>query len=216
MGIIKLLCTLSFCGTAVGLYAAPIPWRVGAAASLGGEGVIVAVFIDGAYLDKLLKNEFPGTRVDLDKLARLLAGSDQILRTYYYDSPPHVGDPPTPEERQRQSSRDSYFAALGRLPRFTVRLGRCVKRHDDDGTARYEQKGVDVWMATDIVLLASKGKIDKAILVTGDSDLIPAVEIARDEGVMVHLYHGATPGPLWDECDDRTRMSGDIIDQVRR
>ena len=175
-----------------------------------------AIFIDGAYLDKIIKREFPGISIDHDKLARLLAGDDQILRTYYYDSPPYVSNPPTSAERQRQSSKDAFFATLSRLPRFTVRKGRCVKRTDDNGAPRYEQKGVDVLMAADIVLLASKARMDRAILITADSDLIPAVHIARDEGVINHLVHGATPGPLWNECDDRTQISQDIINQVSR
>lgn len=43
-----------------------------------------AIFIDGAYLDKLLCNEFRGARLDMQAFARHLANGTEILRSYYY------------------------------------------------------------------------------------------------------------------------------------
>jgi len=177
---------------------------------------MLAVFIDGGYIDKVLQEEFDGCRVDYGLLARLLAGDTEVLRTYYYSSPPHLSHPASEEERARQAGSDSFFRALSRLPRFEVRLGKCERRYDVNGEVYYEQKRVDVLMAVDMVLLATKHRIERAVLLTGDSDLIPAIEVVRNEGVLVHLYHGGRPhNELWNASDDRTQLTTDMIEQVR-
>jgi len=37
--------------------------------------------------------------------------------------------------------------------------------------------------------LASKRIVDKIVLITGDSDFVPAMKFARREGLMVYLVH---------------------------
>jgi len=50
-----------------------------------------------------------------------------------------------------------------------------------------EQKGVDVKLALDIAALAYKRLVDRIVLVTGDSDFVPAAKLARREGLDVIL-----------------------------
>ena len=87
-----------------------------------------ALFIDGAYLDKLLQHEFNQARIDMNRLAAKLANDTDLLRTYYYHCPPYQSNPPTEEQKQRTSSRDRFFTALTRLSRFQVRLGKLAFR----------------------------------------------------------------------------------------
>ncbi len=180
----------------------------------------IAVFIDGAYLDYTLRDEFDSARIDYGRFAHHLSGGKEILRTYYYHCLPYQSDPPTAEESDRFSKKQSFISRLDRLPRFTVRLGKLAFRGKrDDGRAIFVQKRVDIMLGVDLVQLSTKRLITTAALVAGDSDFLPAVEIARDEGVVVHLYHGTTNQPhreLWDACDERTAISRDMIDQVRR
>jgi uncharacterized LabA/DUF88 family protein len=49
------------------------------------------------------------------------------------------------------------------------------------------QKGVDIKLALDFVRLAERGAISHALLLAGDSDFVPAIEIARDAGVLITL-----------------------------
>ncbi len=46
---------------------------------------------------------------------------------------------------------------------------------------------------------------------TGDSDFLPAVKIARDEGVVVRLAHGAGKNrphnELWEVADERVELT---------
>ncbi len=49
------------------------------------------------------------------------------------------------------------------------------------------QKGVDIRIGMDIASLAAKRIVDTLVLVTGDSDFVPAMKFARTEGIRVYL-----------------------------
>lgn len=177
-----------------------------------------AIFIDGGYLMKVLREEFGSPRIDFKKLADRMADEHTVFRAYYYNCMPHQSATPTPEEQQRYGKARSFYDALNRLPRFEVRLGKLAFRGvDTNGYPIYVQKRVDIMLGVDLVLLAAKQRIAKACLLTGDSDFIPAVEVAKNEGVNVHLFHGnrgQVHDEIWIAADDRTRIDRDLIDQV--
>lgn len=50
-----------------------------------------------------------------------------------------------------------------------------------------KQKRVDMKIGLDVAWLASKSIVEKLILVTADSDFVPAMKFARREGVQVVL-----------------------------
>ena len=176
----------------------------------------VAILID-AYG---LKREFGELRIDFGRLAQELAGGKEILRSYYYNCLPYQSDPPTQEEADRFGKMQSFLNRLNRLPRYEVRLGQLAFRGvRQDGSPIFVQKRVDILLAVDLVLLSAKRQISDAVLVTGDSDFLPAVRTARDEGVGLHLYHFTQSPPyrgLWDACDERTPITQDLMNRVRR
>jgi uncharacterized LabA/DUF88 family protein len=53
----------------------------------------------------------------------------------------------------------------------------------DDLKLSLRQKGVDMRIGIDITTLTMKKQVDTIILVTGDSDFVPAAKVARREGV---------------------------------
>ena len=109
-----------------------------------------AIFLDGAYMENILRQEFSGIRIDYQKLSAPLAGDGDLLRTYYYHSLPYQGNPPTEEERARYAIRRNFFTALDRLPRYTVRLGRLSPLGPDpEGRPRFAQKQVDILLGID-------------------------------------------------------------------
>lgn len=184
-----------------------------------------AIFIDGAYLDKILVNEFSQARVDYGKLAHELTQETQLLRAYYYHCPPYQSNPPTPAERERTSAKNRFFNALSRLPRFQVRLGKLAFRgKNQDGQPIFVQKRVDILLGVDMVQLAATSQINRAILLAGDSDFVPAVEAVKQLGLLVVLWHGPIrSGPantvhreLWDACDDRFEITQSLVKKVSR
>ncbi|MFQ5664357.1 MAG: NYN domain-containing protein [Terriglobia bacterium] len=180
-----------------------------------------AVFIDGGYLEKVLHYDHQEPKIDFERLVRLMAEPDELLRAYYYHCLPYQSNPPTEEERQRYSSRHRFITALSYLPRFEVRLGKLAYRgQDTDGNPIFQQKRVDCMVGVDMALLAGRGKITNVSIFTGDSDLIPALEAVKREGVLVTLWHGSfSPNTrpsreLVEVADERRQLTGEVIENI--
>lgn len=148
-----------------------------------------ACMIDGGYLCKI-QEQHGNIKINHNLFARKMANEVDILRTYFYHCPPYVSARPTPEESTAQRRFDSFTSALQNLPHFECRFGRLEKRTDATGHVYYEQKRVDVMLATDIATLGAKKLVSHINLMAGDSDLIPAIKIAKSEGVIINLFHG--------------------------
>jgi len=66
----------------------------------------------------------------------------------------------------------------------------------EDLIPNVQQKGVDMRIGLDIASLTLKNQVDVIVLITGDSDFIPALKFARREGKQIFLYtlaHGIKP-----------------------
>ncbi len=182
---------------------------------------VVAIFIDGGYIEKVLKNEFTNFQIDFElfakEIANIISSDNEILRTYYYNSLPYKGNPPSDEESDRFAKRQSFYDALNKKSRFDVKLGRLSKRGPDrDGNYFYEQKMVDALLSIDLVHLSAKGKITYAALIAGDGDFVPAIKVAKEEGVIIWLFHGQKKhAELWQTADERVLLQEDFIKKVR-
>jgi len=186
---------------------------------LEGSVARAAVFIDAAYLNFTLRDEFGTPKIDHQKLAvRLTPPGLDLLRTYYYCCPPYQSNPATQDERDRKGRFDKFEAGLRALPRFEVRLGVLAYRGlDPAGKPQFEQKRVDILLGVDLVRLAAKSQITEAVLVAGDSDFLPAIAAAKDDGVLIRLFHGRTPHQaLIQIADERTRIDQQFIDAIKR
>src|SRR5215213_7565617 len=155
-----------------------------------------AIFVDGGYFDRVSR-DCGSPRIDFGKLATELAKPDDLLRTYYYHCLPYMSPVPTPEEEERFAGKQRFFSALNRLNRFEVREGKLEYRGTDRESSRpiFEQKRVDIYLGVDLVL--------------------PAIRAAKNEGVVIHLFHGTGPQQphrdLWEEVDDRTVITPDLL-----
>ncbi len=80
--------------------------------------------------------------------------------------------------------RDAALREIARTPRALVA---------DDLELNLEQKGVDLRIGLDIARLALRRLVETLVVVTGDSDLVPAFQFARREGLRVFLDHLGGP-----------------------
>lgn len=196
---------------------------------------MLAIFIDGGYLDFVSRDEY-SVRADIAKLGEEIRQvvSDKsrdnvdILRIFYYDCLPYQSRNPTPEEATRYSKKRSFFYSIGQLPRVKVREGRLKFRGIDkiSGKPIFQQKKVDLQLGIDFALLSGKRSIAHAAIVAGDSDLLPAFEIAKEEGILVWLFHGPAKSckdssptyalELWNEADERHEMDADFFKHIER
>jgi uncharacterized LabA/DUF88 family protein len=82
-------------------------------------------------------------------------------------------------------------------PRITKRLlaGKIQLEDLTEHDVVYDsvQKGVDIKFGIDIASLAYKRLVERVVLITGDSDFVPAAKLARREGLDVVL------DPLWND-----------------
>lgn len=179
-----------------------------------------AVFIDGGFLLKVL-GDMGYPQIDYAKFSDNLCATNQRLRTYYYDCLPFRSEPPTIEEQDRYSKKQSFLNKLELLPRFEIKLGRLAKRGKDSrGRDLFQQKKVDILFSVDVVRMSWAKLVDRVILVTGDSDFVPAVNAAKDVGVLVELYcyksphlHGPiTHNELIKAVDERNPINQALID----
>ena len=187
----------------------------------------LAIFIDGAYLDKVAQSV--NLRVDYEKLssqilsqvsARTPAAPIDLLRTYYYNGRPYQSNPPTEQQKEFYQKRRQFYDALERLSSFTVRLGVVKYRgKDNQGQPIYQQKQVDLLLGLDFALLSAKRCITHAAVVTGDSDMAPAIEAARSEGIAVWLFTGqpkTRARELWQVADERVELDQPFLNSIRR
>jgi uncharacterized LabA/DUF88 family protein len=65
---------------------------------------------------------------------------------------------------------------------------------DQDFEINSIQKGVDMRLGLDVASMAFKRQVDQIILVAGDADFVPAVKLARREGIDVVL------DPMWGQA----------------
>ncbi len=86
---------------------------------------------------------------------------------------------------------------LGRIAQNDLLAGRKTAHEltDDDFTPALRQKGVDMRLGVDMTSLSLRQQVDTIVLVTGDSDFVPASKFARREGVRIIL------DPLWQKVD---------------
>lgn len=78
-------------------------------------------------------------------------------------------------------------------PKFKLILGKYLKKSIECFNCHnimhtYEEKETDVRIATQIVADAFQHNCDIAIVVSADSDMIPAVELAKEAKVSVFIY----------------------------
>lgn len=179
----------------------------------------IAIFMEGGYISKLLKQNFGSISVDFVKLANWIASGMEILRVYYYDCPPYQSGSPTPREQELLSKKQKFFYNINRLPKFEVKEGRLEYRGiDHNGVPIFSQKRVDIMLGVDLTRLSIKKAISRAAILSGDSDYIPAIQAAKDEGISIRLIHGPIEtyhDQLWDVVDERMEITADILDACR-
>lgn len=144
---------------------------------------MTACMIDAGYLQKVLAS-FEKPTIDYQRLVSAITNGKTLLRTYYYDCKRYMSEPPTEEERIRQANQEKFHKYLQALPQFECRFGRLEKRWKADGSCIFEQKRVDVMLSLDLATLSTKRLIHHAVLMTGGSDMIPAIQIAKTRGLL--------------------------------
>ena len=145
----------------------------------------VSIFIDGSNLYHSLKGEFNRSDLDFEKFYCKLVGSRKLVRTYYYNATIDQTKNPTGYGDQQR-----FFERMRRIPYLELRLGRLI--YPRWPAAPPYEKGIDIRIATDMLVHAFRANYDVAILVSGDNDFVDALQAVKDLGkhVEVALFGG--------------------------
>ncbi len=129
---------------------------------------------------------------------------EEILRILYYDCAPYEGTVRLPVSGAQYTfaSSNKWMEELARKDLFAVRRGvlkfRGYKpRHtpvnqtaqltDADFRPDFEQKGVDMRIGLDIATYSAGGCVDRIVLVSNDTDCVPAIKHGRKAGLQIVL-----------------------------
>lgn len=98
-----------------------------------------------------------------------------------------------PDNELKMKNQDAFFQANKQNPKFQLILGKYLKkeitcRNCGYKIRTYEEKESDVRIATQIVADAFQKVCDISIVVSADSDMVPAVELALKAHQRVFVY----------------------------
>lgn len=171
----------------------------------------IAILIDGGFLRVLAKKAQKHYDPDfIEKFAHACkAGDEDIFRILYYDCAQYAGTVRLPVSGDEHTfiSNDAWLHALSYKDLFAVRRGVLKFRGyvprvrpnlrtgaaprttftDADFKPQFEQKGVDMRIGLDVAAYSANRAVDRIVLVSADTDCIPALKYARKAGLQTVL-----------------------------
>lgn len=131
----------------------------------------------------------------VERAATLVPEGTELLRTYWYDG-------------SRNRLPEEHHLAVAEAPNVKLRLGR---------TTTEGQKGVDGLIIHDLITLALGGHIADAVVLSGDEDLLEAIESAQRSGTRVHLLEvrfGGVSRELLRTFDQRATINREFLEPL--
>lgn len=175
----------------------------------------VAVLIDGAFLRKKYHTAYrenitpENTEAFVKKALSFLGLSGSDYRAYFYDCRPCDAKTSLPvsnrqflfERTQQFRDGNALLDGIAELDFFAVREGQLLfsgwslkknfytqtEHTDESFSPNLSQKGVDMKIGLDVAWISYEKTFEQIVLVTADSDFIPAIKVARRGGIFVHL-----------------------------
>ncbi len=193
------------------------------------------ILIDGGYLRAIARPTYRYNPDFIETVVRSIVRDDeQLFRTFYYDCDPYKGTVKLPVSGQERTYDNAgWLNILAAKDSFAVRRGVLKFRgfkpknipvqgkylSDSDFKPDFEQKGVDMRIGLDIATFAVSKVVHRIILISGDTDCVPAMKHGRIAGLQIVVVQ--FPGQrlsrelLWhaDEC--RTVQWPADIEQFR-
>lgn len=162
---------------------------------------------------------------------------EELFRIFYYDCPPYGGVETNPvdqsiikfKEQPLFSARQRFLNEIKAKDYVAMRLGVCKRRgwtltesyiktaikgkhqplQPNDVLLSKEQKGVDMRIGIDVATLSLKRIVERIILISGDIDMVPAIKLARREGIQVILVQVACK--ISGQLDEDVDLVRDIV-----
>jgi uncharacterized LabA/DUF88 family protein len=143
-----------------------------------------------------------------------LPGEEEVFHIFYYDSMPYAGRQTHPVTKaqidysstKQADARKRFLSEIGQMDLVALRCGetrprgwQLTEKYLDsikdgappstplaaDYELRFEQKGVDMRIGIDVATLSLNRYVERIIVASNDTDLVPAFKVARRHGVQV-------------------------------
>lgn len=139
----------------------------------------IVVFVDGTNLTKGLKACFEIERLDIDRFSKYLCRDRELVGIYYAEAPylRFRGE-------NNFKNQQIYLNIIKKVKGLIHRSG-----HYNRKTIPPIEKLTNVYLAVDMVDLCHRNMFDTAFLISGDSDLCPAVDVLIREGKKVIIVY---------------------------
>ncbi|MBI2278993.1 MAG: NYN domain-containing protein [Candidatus Brennerbacteria bacterium] len=177
----------------------------------------VSIHIDGAnfYLLALKPLGIQDANFDYEKFVLMLANGRDIIslgkRFYIGTVPEREGDLKSKAAVSRQTSLFTRLRGGRWEIKTSIHKKKIEKIQVDDRVVdwenllqkgvssftfeKYREKGIDVKLATDLIVGAVDDQYDTALIVSSDTDLIPAIDWVRSRGKKVEYVGFSIPHP---------------------
>lgn len=171
------------------------------------------VFIDDSnFYHNIKKVGLRSSWINLLKLCEFICSKFNVehFKTYYYCSVPSISDGkdmyykqikylddidnlPKFETRRRKLQRLSTKEIIAKQKEILKTLSLCDKCLlevekgfiDSVGRIQRKEKGVDVMMAVEMISCTIKKECDACIVISGDSDFLPAMDLVKENGAQI-------------------------------
>lgn len=166
----------------------------------------VALLIDGGHLRALVRKKAQRAYdpAFIEKVTHAcILPDEELFRAFYYDCAPYTGTAKLPVSRASHqfTGSSAWLSELASKDLFAVRLGVLKFRGfvlkkpaapgqpltDGDFKPDFEQKGVDMRIGLDIATISALGTVDRIVLITNDTDCVPAMKLGRKAGLQIVL-----------------------------
>lgn len=155
------------------------------------------IYIDGFNLYYGAVKGTPHKWLDLQRYFEMIRQNDELVAIKYFTA--LITGPTRPNQ-------DIYLRALATLPLISIFLGKFTESKIECGVrdcthegrrkfTRRLEKGTDVNIAVQMLNDAYQDRCDQLVLVTGDSDLAPALRIIRETFPEKKTFVYVPPGP---------------------
>lgn len=153
--------------------------------------VRVAIFFDGKNFYSGLKDRAPDQIIDFPRMSHWLVqrvGGTHLWGAYYYTGVERPG----PTRSESQSKLSGFLDMLDLQPGFFVKrfprkiVSATCRSCNAENTIMID-KEIDTTIVADMLGLAAVGAYDIAVLLSGDTDLTPAVKGVRAIGKQVFV-----------------------------
>jgi len=149
-----------------------------------------------------------GWRIDAKKPHAKLEADGPIWQTFFFAA---VSDPPRYNQTgfYKMLKNDLHYEmTIYPLGNKTIRCNQCGDRR-----RTYTEKGIDVALATKLLILATNRAFETAILVSGDKDYLETVKAVKNLGLRVEIV--SWRGSLSQELGQESSRNVIFLDDLR-